>query len=84
MKRNRPASKHAPKAFPEISNNAYMHAEKLFVAGLIPVSQAIGMILSDCDYQAECALSLRDPRLYAETIVRDLWAREMLKARAAA
>lgn len=66
------------RAIPEISNDFYMRAERLFTAGQIPVAQAVGMMLSDCDYIAECSLSGRDARLYAECIVRDQWARKLL------
>jgi hypothetical protein len=68
-----------PKALPELSNDAYLQAERLFVAGIIPVSQAIGMMLSDCTYIAECELSGKDARLYAEAIVRNTWARRLLE-----
>lgn len=68
-----------PKAMAEVSNHAYLHAEKLFTAGRIPVAQAVGMMLSDCDYIAECQLSGRDARAHAEVIVRDQWARRLLE-----
>jgi hypothetical protein len=51
----------------------------LFTAGRIPVAQAVGMMLSDRDYIAECQLSGRDARAHAETIVRDQWARRLLE-----
>lgn len=68
-----------PTAIPELSNHAYLQAEQLFTSGRIPVTQAIGMMLSDCDYIAQCELQGRDKRLYAETIVRDVWARRLLQ-----
>lgn len=67
-----------PKAIPEVSNHAYLQAEKLYTEGHIPVAQAVAMILSDCDFIAECELSLRDARQYAEAIVRNDWTRRLL------
>lgn len=67
-----------PMAMPELSNDAYSHAEQLFTQGRIPVAQAIGMMLSDCDFIAECEMGGRDKRLHAETIVREIWARRLL------
>lgn len=60
-------------------HDPYLEAEALFVAGRIPVAQAVGMMLSDCAYIAECELSGRNATLYAETIVRDIWARRLLE-----
>jgi hypothetical protein len=68
-----------PKAIPELSNHAFLQAEKLFTSGRIPVAQAVGMMLSDCDFIAECEMSGRDKRLHAECIVRDQWARRLLE-----
>jgi hypothetical protein len=68
-----------PKAIHELSNHAFLQAERLFVAGIIPVSQAIGMMLSDRDFVAECEMAGKDKRLHAECIVRDVWARRLLE-----
>lgn len=57
----------------------YCEAERLFTSGRIPVAQAVGMMLTDIDYRAECELSGRDARVYAECIVRDQWARRLLE-----
>ena len=69
-----------PKGFPMFARDPYTQARKLFTAGRIPVSQAIGMMLSDRDFVAECEMGGRDKALYAETIVRDIWTRELLEA----
>jgi hypothetical protein len=57
----------------------YLNAERLFCTGRIPVAQAIGMILSDPDYIAECELTGKDKAAYAEAIVRGTWARVLLE-----
>jgi hypothetical protein len=59
-------------------SHPYIEAEHLFTAGRIPVSQAVGMMMSDCDFIAECETHGLDTALYAETIVRDQWARKLL------
>lgn len=56
----------------------YIVAERNFTAGLLTVAQAIGMIMIDQEYIAECELTGRDKREYAEAIVRNRWAPRML------
>ncbi len=71
-----------PKAIPELTNHAYLYAQQLFIAGRIPVAQAVGMMLSDRAFVAECDLAGHghNRSLYAECIVRDQWARKLLEA----
>ena len=69
-----------PKGHQRLSGDPYTQAERLFTEGRIPVSQAVGMILSDRDFIAECEMAGRDKALHAETIVRDVWARRLLGA----
>ena len=78
--RTKTPKKFRARALPELSNHAFLQAERLFVAGRIPVAQAVGMMLSDCDFIAECEMSGRDKRDHAEAIVRTLWASRMLEA----
>lgn len=81
LDRRKTPARHRPKGFPELSHDPYTQARMLFTAGRIPVSQAIGMIMSDRDFVAECEMGGRDKALlYAETIVRDIWTRELLGA----
>jgi hypothetical protein len=70
---------HRPKGYASFQNDPYSQAEMLFTAGRIPVAQAVGMMLSDRDFVAECEMGGRDKRLHAETIVRDIWARRLLE-----
>ncbi len=69
-----------PKVSPKLSNHDWPRAEKLFMQGRIPVAQAVGMMLSDSDFVAECerAGHGHNKSLYAECIVRDQWARKLL------
>jgi hypothetical protein len=56
----------------------YIVAEQLFTAGRIPVAQAVGMMLLDREFIAECEMEGCDKTVYAEHIVRDQWARKLL------
>jgi hypothetical protein len=61
------------------NHHPYLEAEKLFVAGRIPVAQAVGMMMTDCEFIAECELKGCDKASTAEAIVRNTWARRLLE-----
>jgi hypothetical protein len=58
----------------------YCEAERLFCAGRIPVAQAVGMMLTDREFIAECELRGLDKSANAERIVRNVWALQLLQA----
>lgn len=57
----------------------YIEAERLFCAGGIPVAQAVGMMLTDREFIAECELKGVNKAATAEAIVRNTWARKLLQ-----
>jgi hypothetical protein len=59
----------------------YITAHQAFVAGRIPTAQAIGMVLVDREFIAECEMSGKDKRAYAQAIVTGQWARELIANR---